>query len=52
MRLRALIFGMVWSYFLHALGVPMFSRWFFASIIPALVVFGSIELFRERKVEE
>ena len=51
MRLRALIFGVVWSNFLYALGVPLFSFWFFASIMPATVIFAFVELlFRERKV--
>jgi len=53
MRLRALIFGVVWANVLYAIGVPMFSFWFFASVMPATAVFASIELiFRERKTED
>ncbi len=52
MKLRALIFGIVWAHFIYyAFDVRLFSIWYFVSIIPAIIIFAFIEMLHLRYVE-
>ena len=45
MRLiRALVFGLVWSFVMAAIGIKVFSIWFFLSVLPAVFIFETIEV--------